>query len=110
MSCQNIPGCRWRLVEGGVRQGLGHGVATWQRLAIFLSVSVSQVMSCQNIPGLSLGMVRSGVRQGLGYGVADMETARPVDEDTLFGIGSNTKAFAAATMANLMVSLPADKR
>ena len=67
-------------------------------------------MSCQNIPGLSLGMVRSGVRQGLGYGVADMETARPVDEDTLFGIGSNTKAFAAATMANLMVSLPADKR
>ena len=55
-------------------------------------------------------MVRSGVRQGLGYGVADMETARPVDEDTLFGIGSNTKAFAAATMANLMVSLPADKR
>ena len=73
-------------------------------------LGVFQVLACQNIPGLSLGMVRGGVRQALGYGVADMETARPVDEDTLFGIGSNTKAFAAATMVRLMVSLPFDKR
>nr|KAG5690015.1 hypothetical protein BaRGS_007317 [Batillaria attramentaria] len=75
-----------------------------------LGTLIGEVMSCQNIPGLSLGVVRRGVRQALGYGVADMDTGRPVDSDTLFGIGSNTKAFAAATLAHLMTTLPAEKR
>ena len=87
------------------------GVCVWKVTGVpIYPLGVFQVLACQNIPGLSLGMVRGGVRQALGYGVADMETARPVDEDTLFGIGSNTKAFAAATMVKLMVSLPFEKR
>lgn len=77
-----------------------------------LAAFIGELMACQNIPGLTLALVRGGVRQGLGYGVGNMETARPVDEDTLFGIGSNTKAFAAATVAYVMsnASLPADKK
>lgn len=74
-----------------------------------LGTMIGDVMACQNIPGLSLGVVRGGARQALGYGIADMETASLVDGDTLFGIGSNTKAFAAATLAHLMASGPFDK-
>ncbi|KAL8570289.1 hypothetical protein ACOMHN_011311 [Nucella lapillus] len=75
-----------------------------------LDTFVGEVMACQEIPGLSLGMVRGGARQGTGYGVGDMETGRTVDKDTLFGIGSNSKAFGAATLAHLMVTLPPEKR
>ena len=37
-----------------------------------------------------------------GYGVRKLGEATPVDENTLFGIGSNTKAFTAAALATLV--------
>ncbi|XP_070197104.1 uncharacterized protein [Littorina saxatilis] len=98
-----------RAVSGGVVEEVEEKVFTMEeedRLYTF----VGEMMGCQNIPGLSLGVVKKGIRQGLGYGVADMETARPVDGDTLFGIGSVTKAFAAATVTRLMVTLLPEKR
>ena len=37
-----------------------------------------------------------------GYGVRKLGETTPVDENTLFGIGSNTKAFTAAALATLV--------
>lgn len=75
-----------------------------------LGTMVGEVMACEHIPGLALGISKGGKRQSEGYGVADMETGRPVDSNTLFGIGSNTKAFTAATLSQLMLSAPTGKK
>ncbi len=48
------------------------------------------------IPGLALVVVKDGkVVLSRGFGVRDLQTNEPVDEDTLFAIGSTTKAFTA---------------
>lgn len=48
------------------------------------------------IPGLGLVVVKDGkVLLSRGFGVRDVANNQPVDEDTLFAIGSTTKAFTA---------------
>lgn len=55
-----------------------------------------------NIPGLSLVIVEKGetvYQKGFGY--ADSKRSQPVTEQTLFEIGSNTKAFTALAILQL---------
>jgi CubicO group peptidase (beta-lactamase class C family) len=60
-----------------------------------------------NIPGVSIAIVKDGkVILSKGYGVRDVDTKIPVDENTLFMIGSNSKAFTAVAVA----MLDADKK
>lgn len=57
------------------------------------------------IPGLSVAIVKDGkVVFMKGYGVTHAGGKAPVDENTLFMIGSNTKAFTATTLAILQES------
>jgi len=54
------------------------------------------------VPGLSIVIVKDGkVVWMKGYGVRDMETKKPVDENTLFMIASNTKLFTGSSLALL---------
>lgn len=54
------------------------------------------------IPGVSVCVVKDGkVILMKGYGVTDLETGGKVDENTLFMIGSNSKAFTATAIAML---------
>ena len=54
------------------------------------------------IPGLAVCVVRDGkIELMKGYGVKEMGTNEKVDENTLFMIGSNTKAFTATALAIL---------
>ncbi|MCW3834690.1 serine hydrolase [Sphingomonas canadensis] len=54
-------------------------------------------------PGLALAVVRKGAAPWLrGYGVRSRETGEPVDPATVFGIGSCSKTFAAASVALLV--------
>lgn len=54
------------------------------------------------IPGLSVCVVRDGkIELMKGYGVKEMGTNDKVDENTLFMIGSNTKAITATALAIL---------
>lgn len=56
-----------------------------------------------SVPGVGVGIVKNGeVFLAEGFGYADLETQREVTSDTLFAIGSSTKAFATASVA-LMV-------
>ncbi|MBO9499581.1 MAG: serine hydrolase [Novosphingobium sp.] len=60
-------------------------------------------MAAWHQPGLAVAVVRSGAPDWLrGYGMRDLAKAEPVDPDTLFGIGSCTKPFAATTVALLV--------
>ena len=55
------------------------------------------------VPGVSVAVVRGhSVVYAKGFGVRDVRTLRPVTADTLFDIGSCTKAFTAASVAILV--------
>ena len=61
------------------------------------------VLACRNVPGLTLTAVSSqDVLLLEGYGLADVASGRLVTPDTLFPIGSLTKAFATALLADVL--------
>ena len=63
---------------------------------------VQQVMDDWSVPGLAIGIVKdSTVVFSEGFGVRDVEAETPVTEETLFAIGSSSKAFTAATLGIL---------
>ncbi|QJD80230.1 serine hydrolase [Spirosoma rhododendri] len=56
-----------------------------------------------NVPGMAIAVIKDGnVVHRKGYGVRSLNTQQPVDENTLFGIASNSKAFTAAALAILI--------
>jgi CubicO group peptidase (beta-lactamase class C family) len=64
---------------------------------------VARAMKTYEVPGMAVAIVKDGkVVVSKGYGVNKLGEATPVDENTLFGIGSNTKAFTAAALATLV--------
>lgn len=63
---------------------------------------IRQGMKDWSIPGLSIVVVKDGqVVYMKGFGNRDINTASPVDENTLFFIASNTKLFTGTALANL---------
>src|SRR5713226_6912962 len=61
---------------------------------------VARSMKTFDVPSLSVSIVKDGkVRFDKGYGVRKLGDAISVDEHTMFGIGSNTKAFTTAALA-----------
>ncbi len=55
------------------------------------------------IPGLAVGIIVEGkVVYSKGFGFRDLEKQRPVTTNTIFGLGSCTKAFTAFTLAKLV--------
>jgi len=68
-----------------------------------LDVYVARSMKTFEVPGMAVAIVKDGKVVLLkGYGVRKLGESTPVDENTLFGIGSNTKAFTAAALATLV--------
>ena len=63
---------------------------------------INRAMQDWEIPGLSLAIVKNGkLVMAKGYGVKEMGGTDKVDENTLFMIGSNSKAFTATALATL---------
>jgi CubicO group peptidase (beta-lactamase class C family) len=68
-----------------------------------LDTYVARAMQTFEVPGMAVAVVKDGkVVVAKGYGVRKLGEPIPVDENTLFGIGSNTKAFTAAALATLV--------
>ena len=68
-----------------------------------LDAYVAAVLKTFEVPGLAIGIVKDGrVVVTKGYGLRKMGLPAPVDANTLFGIGSNTKAFTSALLAALV--------
>ena len=68
-----------------------------------LDAYVARVLKTFDVPGLSVAIVKDGkVVTAKGYGVRKLGEPAPMDENTLLGIGSNTKAFTTAALATLV--------
>ena len=56
-----------------------------------------------DVPGMQVGIVKDGqLIHAKGYGYRSLRTKEKVDENTIFGIASNSKAFTAAALAILI--------
>jgi CubicO group peptidase (beta-lactamase class C family) len=61
------------------------------------------VLKTFNVPGIAVGVVKDGkLIHAKGYGVANLSTGKKVDENTLFGVASNSKAMTAAVLGQLV--------
>jgi CubicO group peptidase (beta-lactamase class C family) len=68
-----------------------------------LDAYATRAMKEFEVPGIAVAIVKDGkVVVAKGYGVRKLGVPLAVDEHTLFGIGSNTKAFTAAALAALV--------
>ena len=64
---------------------------------------VASSMKTFDVPGMAVAIVKDGkIVLAKGYGLRKLGDPAPVDEFTLFGIGSNTKAFTTAALATLV--------
>lgn len=64
---------------------------------------VNKTMDTFNVPGMAVAVLKDGkIISSKGYGIQSIETQKPVDTQTLFGIASNTKAFTTAALAQLI--------
>lgn len=72
------------------------------RLAV-LDERLRAAMKEHHVPGLALAVVKDNeVVFAKGYGMADLDEEEPVTPQTLFAIGSSTKAFTAALVGTLV--------
>jgi CubicO group peptidase (beta-lactamase class C family) len=64
---------------------------------------VMHSMKAFDVPGIAVAVIKDGkVIHSKGYGVRSLNSMLPVDENTLFGIASNSKAFTAAALGMLV--------
>ena len=85
---------------------LGAGVAHAAQPALSgLDDYVRTAMAQWKVPGLAVAVVKDGqVVVARGYGLRELGRPDRVDADTLFDIGSNTKAFTAAALGTLVAA------
>jgi len=67
-----------------------------------LSSKIREMMKDLDIPGVAVGVYNGGDVSTQGYGVTNVDHPLPVDDDTLFQIGSITKTFVG-TMTMMLV-------
>lgn len=64
---------------------------------------VERSMKAFRVPGIAVAVIKDGkVVHSKGYGLRSLKTQAKVDENTLFGIASNSKAFTAAALGMLV--------
>jgi CubicO group peptidase (beta-lactamase class C family) len=64
---------------------------------------VENTIKTFEVPGIAVAIIKDGkVIHSKGYGVRSLNTKARVDENTLFGIASNSKAFTTASLAMLV--------
>ncbi|MBB3196856.1 beta-lactamase class C [Roseateles terrae] len=68
-----------------------------------VDAAVRPVMARNDLPGLAVGVTVGGRSYVFNYGVASKATHAPVDDETLFEIGSISKTFAATLGAQAQV-------
>jgi len=74
-----------------------------EELKAHLAEYVPKVLETWKVPGLALAVVRDGkLVLAEGYGYRDLEKKVPVDAETLFAIGSSSKAFTTAALGMLV--------
>ncbi|MDO8863181.1 serine hydrolase [Haliea sp. E1-2-M8] len=68
-----------------------------------IDAAVARTLETFAVPGMTVAVVHAGnVHHAAGYGIRDMHSELPVTAETLFQIGSVSKAFTAASLALLV--------
>jgi CubicO group peptidase (beta-lactamase class C family) len=68
-----------------------------------LDARFAKALADWHVPGMAIAIVKDGkVVLAKGYGVRELGKPDPVNEDTLFAIASNTKAFTSTLVAMLV--------
>lgn len=68
-----------------------------------IEVDIRKALADFRVPGLAIGIVKEGVAvYAKGFGVKTINGGEPVDENTVFGIGSASKTFNAGLAAVLV--------
>lgn len=84
------------IVSKGISQDYGKAVQT-------LDAYIEQARQQWEVPGLSVAIVKDGeVLLSKGYGMRSLAGTSAVDQNTIFSIGSTTKAMVAAAMGMLV--------
>jgi CubicO group peptidase (beta-lactamase class C family) len=87
------------LLSGTATVCFGQKAPDWSALEQYVNASMKE----WKVPGASVAIVKDGsVVYMKGFGVRDVGTNQPVTPDTLFDIGSCTKAFTSAAIAMLV--------
>ena len=69
----------------------------------YLSETLPQILEKNQIPGAAVALVKDGkIIYQRGVGIRDINTRIPVDENTIFAIGSTSKAFTAVVLGSLV--------
>ncbi|WAR28087.1 GIGA6-like protein [Mya arenaria] len=63
---------------------------------------IQATLECRHVPGMTVGIFKEHDTWTRGFGLAELKSGRPVDENTLFNIGSVTKSFTMALLAILL--------
>lgn len=64
---------------------------------------VEKTLKTFDVPGIAVAVVKDGkMIHAKGYGVRSLDTKQKVDENTLFGIASNSKAFTSGALGMLI--------
>lgn len=64
---------------------------------------VQKAMETFDVPGMAIAILKDGkVYHKNTYGIRSVRTKAPVNENTLFGVASNTKAFTTAALGQLI--------
>ena len=68
-----------------------------------IDVLVERTLKTFDVPGISVAVIKDDkVIHAKGYGVRSLKTQQKVDENTLFGVASNSKAYTAAALGILV--------
>lgn len=82
---------------------IGASAAAGAALPQDFEQQIEQIIAQHQIPGLAIAVVEDGeVILAAGHGVRELGSRRAVDADTIFPIGSCSKAFTAAALAVLV--------
>lgn len=88
---------------GGLLAGCGGSSSDDRETALRdLDAKIEDAMARYQIPGVALGLWLDGHSTLKGYGVSHVDQPTPVDADTLFRIGSNSKVLCGTTAATLI--------
>ena len=64
---------------------------------------VQKAMETFDVPGMAVAVLKDGkIYHKKTYGIRSIKTNAPVNENTLFGVASNTKAFTTAALGQLV--------
>jgi CubicO group peptidase (beta-lactamase class C family) len=71
--------------------------------SVQIDALVARTMRTFDVPGIAVAVIKDDkVVHSKGYGVGSIKSRLPVDEHTVFGIASNSKAFTAAALGILV--------